>query len=123
MRLLLDTHIMLWWLANDARLSKGHRELIADGTNAVFVSSVSIAEISIKASLGKLDVPGPLQPAVTSSGFEILSFSAAEAEKLRDMPWHHHDPFDRMLIAQASAEGLALVTVDERIREYDVEWV
>ncbi|MCB1273446.1 MAG: type II toxin-antitoxin system VapC family toxin [Leucobacter sp.] len=121
MRLLLDTHVLLWWLADDERLSARHRELIARGDNRVVVSSVSIAEIAIKSSLGKLEAPDGIVDAVTLSGFELLAFDAPHAEALRHLPWHHRDPFDRMLVAQAKVEHLTLLTVDLRLREYSVE--
>lgn len=122
MRLLLDTQVLLWWLMDDVKLSSGHRELIADAANQVFVSSVSIAEASIKASLGKLEAPSGMKDAVAKSGFELLSLEPEHAEELRTIPWQHKDPFDRMLIAQARVEGLIIVTVDKQIRTYDVEW-
>lgn len=118
MNLLLDTHVLLWWLADSHRLSARHRELILDAKRRVFVSSVSVAEISIKSSLGKLDAPEGVADAITSSGLELLAFDAAHAEALRELPWHHRDPFDRMLIAQAQIERLTLLTVDERIPHY-----
>lgn len=121
MRLLLDTHVLLWWLADDPKLSGQHRELISDGENDVLVSSISIAEVSVKASLGKLDAPQMISDAVTDSGFEHLPFSEVHAELLRGLPWHHRDPFDRMLIAQAMADGLTLLSVDKRVGQYDLE--
>ena len=120
MRLLLDTHVLLWWLADDPRLSASHRTLLADVGNTAFVSSVSIAEISLKASLGKLEAPSGVADEAIRGGFEILDFSAVHAEELRALPWHHRDPFDRMLIAQARVERLAVLSVDRRVRDYDV---
>ena len=120
MNLLLDTHVLLWWLANDHRLTDEHRALVADSSHAVYVSSVSIAEISIKASLGKLDAPEHVREAVLASGLSLLPFDAVHAEELRELPWIHKDPFDRMLIAQSRVEKLVLLTVDERITRYDV---
>lgn len=117
--LLLDTPVLLWWLADAPRLSPSHRELIHDPARRVFVSSITVAEISIKASLGKLDAPPGIVEAIEKSGFELLPFDPAHAEELRDLPWVHRDPFDRMLIAQARIEGLTLVTVDEHIVRYE----
>jgi len=122
-KILVDTHVLLWWLSDDPKLPKHHRELIQDPSNRVLVSSVSIAEISIKASLGKLEAPEGVVAAVTQSGFEVLDFKAAHAERLRALPWHHRDPFDRMLVAQTQEESLVLLTVDQRIREYDIDIV
>ncbi len=120
MRLLLDTHVVLWWLADDPKLDAGHRDAIADVRNDVFYSAVSIAEMAIKASLGKLDAPPGVAEVLDAQGLVALPFSAAHAERLRDLPWHHRDPFDRMLVVQAQAEDLRLVTVDGRVRAYDV---
>lgn len=116
--LLLDTHVLLWWLGDSPRLSPLHRELLHDSARRVFVSSITVAEISIKASFGKLDAPRGIIEAITQSGFELLAFTPVHAEELRDLPWVHRDPFDRMLIAQARIEGLTLVTVDEHIARY-----
>ncbi|MFV0434835.1 MAG: type II toxin-antitoxin system VapC family toxin [Leucobacter sp.] len=121
MRLLLDTHVLLWWLADDPRLASRHRELISLGENLVYVSSISVAEISIKVSLGKLEAPAEIVDAVTAGGFEVLAFEARHAERLRGLPWHHRDPFDRMLVAQAQVEDLTLLSADARVREYEVE--
>jgi PIN domain nuclease of toxin-antitoxin system len=120
MRLLLDTHVLLWWLADDRRLGALHRELIADASNTVLISSVTVAEIAIKASLGKLDAPDDLLPTLDEGGFEHLSFEVSHAESLRTLPWHHRDPFDRMLIAQAITEQLTILTVDPQFADYEV---
>lgn len=120
MRALLDTHVLLWWLADDARLAAHHRELIADPANQLLVSSISVAEVSIKASLGKLEAPTGLDELLGTLGFEPLAFTAAHAERLRALPWHHRDPFDRMLAAQATVEGVPLLSVDDRLRAHDL---
>lgn len=120
-RLLLDTHVVLWWLADSSSLLPTHRELIADTANQVFVSSVSVAEISIKASLGKLEAPENVEEAVVQSGFDLIDFRTDHAEALRALPWHHRDPFDRMLVVQATIDSLVLVTVDPRVRAYQIE--
>jgi PIN domain nuclease of toxin-antitoxin system len=119
-RLLLDSHVLLWWLADDAKLSAAHRELIADGANNVFVSAITIAELGIKSSIGKLDIPDDLGDVVAGQGFDGLPFTGRHALALRGLPWHHRDPFDRMLISQATTEGLVFLTADARCREYDV---
>ena len=121
MRLLIDTHVLLWWLADDRRLSAEHRELIADATNHAFVSSMTVAEIAIKSSLGKLDAPDGLLPTLEAGGFELLPFDARHGDHLRALPWHHRDPFDRMLIAQAIVDGLTVLSIDPQFRTYDVE--
>ena len=120
MRVLLDTHVLLWWQQDDPRLSTAHRELIRGPENVVLVSAISVAEVSIKASLGKLDIVDDLVAQVEIDGFEELPFTAAHAEALRDLPLLHRDPFDRMLVAQAKVEGIPLLTVDPRVKSYDV---
>lgn len=120
MRLLADTHVLLWWLADDAALPARHRELLADPDHDVFFSAVSIAEIAIKTSLGKLDAPDDAAATLTSGGFDALPFTPEHAEELRRLPWHHRDPFDRMLISQARSESLALASVDRAFEPYAV---
>ncbi len=117
--LLLDTHVFLWWRADDARLSKAARRAIAEA-EIVFVSAASAWEAAIKASLGKLELPDTMEAGVEDSGFEKLPITFAHAEAAARLPHHHTDPFDRMLISQARLEGLALVTHDKNMRPYEV---
>jgi PIN domain nuclease of toxin-antitoxin system len=117
---LLDTHVLLWWLSDDPRLSAEHREIIAESSNEVLVSSISVAEISLKSSIGKLGVPGDVGDVIRNSGFGELEFATRHALRLRELPWHHRDPFDRMLISQASVDNLIFLSSDPRCREYDV---
>ena len=119
MRLLLDTHALLWWLADES-LTEQAREAIADAENQVMVSSASAWEISIKRALGKLAAPDDLQLQVEQSGFTALPISLRHGLAAGDLPRHHDDPFDRMLIAQAIAEGLTIVTHDQRFDDYNV---
>ncbi len=119
MNLLLDTHILLHALTEPERLSRKRRESIENPANAVFVSAVSIAEIAIKVSIGKLSVDVDLLPAVEEAGFEWLDFSPREAHQLAELPLHHRDPFDRMLIVQSQINDLMLVTDDSLIADYD----
>ena len=119
MKLLLDTHILLHALTEPERLSRKRRESIENPANAVFVSAVSIAEIAIKVSIGKLSVDVDLLPAVEEAGLEWLDFSAREAHQLAALPPHHRDPFDRMLIVQSQINDLMLVTDDSLIADYD----
>jgi PIN domain nuclease of toxin-antitoxin system len=118
-KLLLDTHTFLWWLA-DRPITKEARESIADPTTFVAVSAASIWEATIKASIGKLRVPGSLVEAVTDSGFAALPISLDHAAVAGALPPHHRDPFDRMLVAQAVAEGLTIVTRDPAFDDYEV---
>ena len=119
MSLLLDTHAVLWWLAGDS-LDAGVAERIADPTVLVVVSAASIWEAAVKQSLGKLTTPGPLGPAALEAGFEPLPIGFEHAQTAAELPRHHRDPFDRMLIAQALIEGLTIVTRDRAFRDYDV---
>ena len=120
MRLLLDTHALIWALANPDRLSPQAAEAIRAETNDVFVSIVSPWEIAIKKSLGKLRAPDDLQVQLNEKGFELLQVSLRHTESLESLPRHHGDPFDRMLIAQARVEGLPIVTADPSFAGYDV---
>ncbi len=123
MRLLLDTHALLWALSEPQRLSTSASAAIRDPDNAVLVSAVSGLEVAIKQSLDKLELPGPaeewLPMAVAASGFEWLPISPDDALAVRALPWHNRDPFDRLLVAQTRA-GLTLVTHDRVLSRYDV---
>jgi PIN domain nuclease of toxin-antitoxin system len=118
-RLLLDTHVLLWWLA-DEQLTAEARAAIADPKNAVAVSAASAWEISIKKELGKLVAPNDLEEQVRASDFAPLPISINHALTAGQLPRHHDDPFDRMLIAQAQLEQMTVVTRDKRFGEYDV---
>ena len=119
MKLLLDTHILLYALTEPERLVRKRSESIENPANAVFVSAVSIAEIAIKASIGKLRVDIDLLAAVDEAGFEWLDFSPQEAMQLAELPLHHRDPFDRMLVVQSKVNNLTLVTDDSKLADYD----
>ena len=119
-RLLLDTQALLLALADDPNLTPSARSAIADPANDVFVSAVSIWEIAIKRALGKLKAPGGIANLVEESGFQELVVTSFHAEQAGSLPMHHRDPFDRMLVAQAQAEGLSIVTSDRRIPLYGV---
>ncbi|MEB3297856.1 MAG: type II toxin-antitoxin system VapC family toxin [Candidatus Sericytochromatia bacterium] len=114
MRLLLDTHALLWWLAGDARLTSGAREAIADLRHEVFVSAASAWEVSTKHRLGKLPGAGPLvvdfPREVLRQGFVPLPVTLGHGQLAGSLEWAHRDPFDRMLVAQAREERLALVS-------------
>jgi PIN domain nuclease of toxin-antitoxin system len=118
--LLLDTRVLLWWLADDAQLPDPDREAIADVRNAVAVSAASFWEIAIERALGRLETPDDLLDVVLGSGFETLDITPTHAGTAGALPTHHADPFDRMLIAQAQVEHLTLVTHDRRLADYEV---
>jgi PIN domain nuclease of toxin-antitoxin system len=120
MRLLLDTHVLLWWLANNPRLSAYARTVIADSDNQVFVSAVSAWEIEIKRAIGKLEAPEDLLGAIAANDFERLDIKIEHSLRLRELPLHHNDPFDRTLIAQALYEDLTLLSGDKKIAFYEV---
>ena len=119
MRLLLDTHALLWWLADEG-LSSQTRDAIADPANLVAVSAASAWEIAIKKALAKLTAPDDLEQQVRAGGFVPLPINIAHGIAAGQLPRHHDDPFDRMLIAQALAEGLTIVTRDKRFEDYGV---
>jgi len=118
-RLLLDTHALLWWLADDSRLSAPARAAIARAH--VTVSAASAWEIAIKAAAGKLAAPEELEVRLDQERFVALAVSVPHALRAGELPRHHRDPFDRMLIAQAQLERLTIVTRDPRFSLYDVE--
>ena len=124
MNLLLDTHALLWVLAESPRLGPATRQLLANPLNDVLVSAVSAWEIAIKATLGKLSVPPDIAnwlPAqLANNRMTPLPITVAHAAGLERLPMHHNDPFDRLLIAQARVENLAVVTADQRFRQYEV---
>jgi PIN domain nuclease of toxin-antitoxin system len=120
MNLFLDTHVLLWWLDDNSRLSKQAKNYIADVDNIIFVSAVVIWEIRIKEALGKLEIAPDFFNIVKQQGFEILSITAQHANKVGDIPMHHRDPFDRMLIAQAIEESLTIVTHDRAFKAYEI---
>lgn len=124
MRLLLDTHTFLWWNADDPELSATARALIADPDNDVFVSAATAWEIAIKHGLGKLTLPAPppqyVPDRIKRNGFQPLPILVRHALRVHGLPPHHQDPFDRVLVAQAQAEGMTLITKDPLITPYPV---
>ncbi len=119
-RLLLDTHVLLWWLSDDSQLGQLTRKAISDPRNQVYVSAASTWEISIKKSLGKLSAPDDMDSIVDDEGFEKLPIALFHGDQAGMLPGHHKDPFDRMLIAQAQSEGLVVVTTDQKIARYRI---
>lgn len=118
MRLLLDTHLLLWWLGKSPSLSRQARALVSATENAVFISTVSLWEIWLKQSLGKLRLPSSFEDRLAAESFETLTLTAPHARRVALLPWHHRDPFDRMLVAQAQVEGLILLTADSHVAAY-----
>lgn len=121
MNLLLDTHALLWWLGDDPSLSPEARAAVAAPGNLVYVSAATAWEISIKRALGKLEAPDDLGAALAHSSFQALPITLSHATAAGQLPPHHSDPFDRMLVAQARLERLTLVTRDPHIPCYGVD--
>jgi len=120
-RVLLDTHILLWTVLDDPRLSVS--QLDAVGTGELYLSAASVWEIGIKRALGKLNVPEEIFSIAVDAGCRPLPISWTHAETAASLPPHHADPFDRMLIAQAQCEGLKLISSDARMTAYDVDLI
>lgn len=116
---LADTHVLLWSVMDNPRLSRRHREILASDA-IVHASAASLWEISIKQSRGRLDAPGDLASLLPRMRFLPLAITLEHAQAVAQLPFHHGDPFDRMLVAQAGIEGLTLMTVDERLAAYGV---
>ncbi|MCP4749426.1 MAG: type II toxin-antitoxin system VapC family toxin [Proteobacteria bacterium] len=120
MNLFLDTHVLLWWLDDNPSLSEKVRRAIANVENIVIVSTAVIWEMRIKQALGKLEIPSGLIDVIKRQGFEILPITADHAYAVGDLPAHHRDPFDRMIIAQAGMEGFTTITHDALFKKYGI---
>lgn len=123
MKILLDTHVLLWWLGDDKALSKKGRSLISDEKNIIFVSAATAWEIVIKQELGNLIAPDNLEETITDNNFKVLEMTLHHTMAMRELPHFHHDPFDRMLIAQAKCESLTLLSADDKFKLYDCEMI
>ena len=121
MRYLVDTHALLWALGEPEVLSPPAREAIASPGNLIFASSASLWECAIKASIGKLELPEDFFESIPEAGYETMPIRISHLNVYRALPMHHRDPFDRMLVAQARAEALVLISRDQQIAKYDVE--
>lgn len=122
-RILLDTHALLWWLADDRQLSWPAHDAISDPLNEPLVSIATLWEIAIKCSLRKLEVPDDLPEVIGRQGFAWLPITPDQAWSVRNLQFHHRDPFDRVLIAQALNERLAIVTADAKFEGYAVDLI
>ena len=120
MRLLLDTHVLLWWRQDSRRLRRVARTAI-ERADVVHVSAASAWEVAIKIAIGRLWIGDPFETHVAQAGFQPLPITYAHAAEVGRLPALHNDPFDRMLVAQARVEALVLVTHDHRIARYGVE--
>jgi PIN domain nuclease of toxin-antitoxin system len=120
MRYLIDTHIFLWWLNGDKKISDSLQRILENPQIQIYVSVATLWEISIKHALGKLPLKTTLSEMISVSGFELLSITGVHVLELEKLPLLHNDPFDRMLIAQTKAEHFIFITVDAKIRRYDI---
>lgn len=123
MNLLLDTHVLLWYLAGDSRLSAGKRNIVEDQANSVFVSVASLWEMAIKASLGKLELMddiATIESILLGQGFTMLPIQTSHLLCLMDLLFHHRDPFDRLIISQALAEQMTVLSDDGKFGDYPV---
>jgi PIN domain nuclease of toxin-antitoxin system len=119
MNIIIDTHIFLWALAEPIKLNDAKRFELEDLSNTIYLSAVSVAELMIKASIGKIKIDFDPVAVAKESGFTLLDFSAEAALLLKDLPLHHKDPFDRMLVAQSIASRYPIMTEDYKIMQYD----
>ena len=122
MNILLDTHALLWYIAGNTRLTVKHRELISDPQHRKFFSIVSFWEMAIKSSSGKLKLERSLSTLLPTE-INVLTLSLAHIERVQQLPFHHRDPFDRAIIAQALTEDMALLSVDRSFAAYGVQLV
>ncbi len=127
MRLLLDTHVWLWWMLDSSRLSDSTRRLVLDESTTVYLSVASAWEIAIKYALGKIALPAPPATYIPSRAeggeFHIVDVRLEHALAVAELPRHHDDPFDRLLVAQCIVEGFRLITADRRLAMYDVDLI
>ena len=124
MRYLLDTHALIWYSEQNGRLPSKLEKMLDSPENWIYISSASLWEITIKSSLGKLDTSlSKLLEGVKESGFQILQIENMFLDELQNLPKIHKDPFDRLLIATAKASKLTLITADENIQKYDIDWI
>ena len=125
MRVLLDTHAFLWWINDDVRLSEGAREIFSDGDNELLFSVASGWEMAIKVGMGKLTVSGSLGPYISKhlaeNAVEVLPINLSHAVGVTELPDHHRDPFDRLLVSQALVEKLPILSTDPQISRYPIE--
>lgn len=120
MRYLLDTHIILWWLADDKKLSRKVYDIIADKNNKIYVSSVSIWEMVLKQEIARLSVPVNILSILKGEQIQIIPLNADECLGISELPKLHNDPFDRAIIMQAKFNDLVLITKDQKIIEYPI---
>jgi len=119
LNILIDTHIFLWAISNPDHLKSHHRAELETQANMVYLSAISVAELMIKSLIGKLEINFDPVAVALETGFQLLSFSGNDALQLKELPFHHKDPFDRMLISQARSNNYAIMTDDSKFSLYD----
>ncbi|MEN8132920.1 MAG: type II toxin-antitoxin system VapC family toxin [Pseudomonadota bacterium] len=123
MNILIDTHVFLWAISNPDHLNHHHKAELETRANTVFLSAISVAELMIKSSIGKLEVNFDPVAIALETGFQLISFSGGDALQLKELPFHHKDPFDRMLIAQALSNAYAIMTDDAKFSLYNCKLI
>lgn len=126
MKLLLDTHALIWFQAGDRRLSKAARQAIEADDAELLISAATVWEMAIKASLGRLQLSGPVDVYIAEKvgqGYRMLAISWTHAARVENLPWHHRDPVDRLLVAQALTERCPVITKNRAFRKYGIEVV
>lgn len=121
MNYLIDTHILLWYMVGDKRIDHKIQTKIEDEKNTIFLSNASLWKITIKLSIGKLKLKGTLaelKQYLDDKSFRILEFDFEDLETLKNLPFHHQDPFDRLIVAQAKTKNLEIITDDEHVKLY-----
>lgn len=121
MNIIIDTHIFLWLASDLSKISKKHFEYIEDIDNNIYISSLSIAEIMIKKSIGNLEFEADILEILDEMGIEILDFDGVSALILGTLPFHHRDPFDRMIISQALSNNFKIISIDNKFKNYECE--
>ena len=121
MNILIDTHIFLWLLFSPNKVSQNHIDILSKQDNKIYISSLSIAEIMIKKSIGKLNVEFELEYSLEMLDASIIDFDANSALLLGSLPFHHRDPFDRMIISQAITKKFKIISVDSKFKLYDCD--
>ncbi len=123
MNVIIDTHIFLWLLEASRKIKTEHLNILKDKNNTIYLSSISVAEIMIKKSIGKLDVDFDITEMLKQMGIKSLSYDTDAALKLIDLPFHHKDPFDRMIISQGIINNFKILTLDSKFKYYDCELI
>jgi PIN domain nuclease of toxin-antitoxin system len=123
MNIIIDTHIFLWLIYEPQKVNKKHFSYLEDSSNNLYLSSISVAEMMIKKSLGNLDIDFDLFEIILDMDIEILDFNAKSALLLATLPFHHKDPFDRMIISQSMSNGFKIISEDKKFKMYSCELI